>query len=581
MSKLADGGSLGLGRMHHRDRRTCSVLAGWSALAILATLSSCVHSSPPADLVVFGRTWTGDRTNPWAAAVAARGDTILAVGESLAVAGLVGPKTAVLSDPGGLVVPGFIDGHVHFLGGGHHLASLDLRSATTPAEFIRRVREFASRQRPGDWITGGDWDHELWPGAPLPRRDWIDSVTPNNPVLLSRLDGHLYLANSAALKLAGLTRDYPPVPGGTIVKDPRTGEPTGALKDNAAGIVSARIPPFSDAQQDQNLEQAMHAAVERGVTAVSDMSGGEIWNDLAAYRRADAAGRLLLRISLYPPLRHWRAVVDTVTRAGHGNAWLQIIGVKGFADGSLGSRTALFFEPYADDPKTSGLFVTPEDSLRAWIGSADSAGLQVAVHAIGERANSLILSIYDSVARAHGPRDRRFRVEHAQHLREQDIGRFGGQGVIASMQAIHIVDDGSWAIKRLGPVRVHDSYVFRSLLDQGAHLQLGSDWPVAPLDPILGIAAAVTRRTRDGRNPGGWLPEERITIEEALRSYTSENAFGVFADATRGRLRPGNRADLVILDQDLFKIPPEEIENTRVLATVVGGKIVYQSLAGR
>ncbi|HUL69436.1 MAG TPA: amidohydrolase [Gemmatimonadales bacterium] len=541
----------------------------------LGLLAAC-SPSPKADLVVLGRTWTGDSALPWAEAVAMRGDTIIAVGKRDEVARVVGNNTMAIDNPDGLIVPGFMDGHTHFISGGRQLANVDLRSATTPTEFVRRVKEFAARQPAGEWITGGDWDHELWPGTPLPRRDWIDSVTPNNPVLLSRLDGHLYLANTQALKLAGIGRDHPRIPGGVIVKDPKTGEPTGALKDNAADSVSVKIPPYTAAQQDEYLQAAMRFAVSKGLTGISDMSEPEdIWNDLAAYRRAHDAGKMLLRVTLYPPLPKWRAIADTVARAGHGDEWFQILGLKGFVDGSLGSRTALFFEPYADDPTTSGLFRTPEDSLRAWIGAGDSAGLQIAVHAIGERGNALILSIYDSVAHAHGPRDRRFRVEHAQHLRSQEIARFGTDGVIASMQAIHLVDDGSWAIKRLGP-RVNDTYVFKSLLDHGARLQFGSDWTVAPLDPILGIAAAVTRHTRDGKNPDGWLPQEKITVEQALHAYTAANAYGVFAEHTRGRIKVGYRADLTVLDHDLFKIPPAAIESVTVRATVAGGKVVYK-----
>ncbi len=548
---------------------------------LLALLLAACSSSPQADLVVFGRTWTGDSALPWVEAVATRGDTIVAAGKRAEVSRWVGPRTRVFENPTGLTVPGFMDGHTHFISGGRQLANLDLRTATTPAEFIRRVKEFAARQRPGEWIIGGDWDHELWPGTPLPRRDWIDSVTPNNPVLLSRLDGHMYLANTRALKLAGIGREHPPIPGGVIVKDPRTGEPTGALKDNAADSVSVRIPPYTAAQQDQYLQQAMRFAVSKGLTGITDMSEPEdIWSDLAAYRRAHAGGTLLLRVTLYPPLPQWRAVADTLARAGRGDDWFQILGLKGFVDGSLGSRTALFFEPYADDPATSGLLRAPEDSLRTWIGAADSAGLQIAVHAIGERGNALILAIYDSVARAHGVRDRRFRVEHAQHLRPEEMARFGPEGVIASMQAIHLVDDGAWAIKRLGPARVNDTYVFRSLLDHGATLQFGSDWTVAPLDPILGISAAVTRHTRDGKNPDGWLPQEKITVEQALHAYTVANAYGVFADRTRGRVRVGYRADLAVLDRDLFQIPAAAIESVTVRVTVAGGRVVYEGGTG-
>jgi predicted amidohydrolase YtcJ len=281
------------------------------------------------------------------------------------------------------------------------------------------------------------------------------------------------------------------------------------------------------------------------------------------------------RVSEYVSLEAWHAMADTLRAQGPGDDWLRSAGVKGFVDGSLGSRTGLFYEPYDDAPESTGLFVTPEDSLRVWIGAADSAGLQVAVHAIGERANGILLSIYDSVARAHGPRDRRFRIEHAQHLRPQDIVRLAHNGVVASMQPYHAIDDGRWAEKRIGPERIKRMYAFRSLLDNGAHLAFGSDWTVAPMDPILGIYAAVTRRTLDGKNPGGWVPKQKITVEEALRAYTAGNAYAVFAEASRGKLAPGYLADLVVLDQDLTAIPPEAIERVRVRTTVVDGKVVY------
>jgi predicted amidohydrolase YtcJ len=269
-------------------------------------------------------------------------------------------------------------------------------------------------------------------------------------------------------------------------------------------------------------------------------------------------------------------MADTVRAYGIGDDRLRVAGVKGYVDGSLGSTTALFYQPYNDAPGTFGLFVTPEDSLRAWIGAADSARLQVVVHAIGERANGVLLDIFDSVGKAHGPLDRRFRVEHAQHLRREDIGRLAKSGVIASMQPYHAIDDGRWAQKRIGPERIKTTYAFRSLLDRGAHLAFGSDWTVAPLDPVLGIYAAVTRRTLDGKNPGGWVPEEKITVEEALRAYTTTNAYGVFAEHARGKLAPGYLADLVVLDRDLTTIPPETIEKSAVRATIVGGKVVFQ-----
>ena len=542
-------------------------------VAALLLLAGCADSSS-ADLVAFGKVWTGDSTRPWAQAVASRGDTIIAVGDSAALSALVGDSTRVLQNGQALVTPGFMDAHVHFLSGGFQLASVDLRDANSPAEFIGRLKAFAAERQPGEWILGGDWDHERWPGTPLPRREWLDSVTPRNPVFVSRLDGHMGVANSLALRAAGITRATADIAGGTIVRDPRTMEPTGVLKDEAMNPVYGVVPEPTEAQVDAALARAMQFAASKGVTAIGSVSAE--WSQVAGLRRARQAGQLTIRVSFYPALAQWARVADSVKANGPGDDWIRLAGVKGFIDGSLGSTTALFFEPYADDPTTSGLLVTPEDSLRSQIGRADSAGLQVVVHAIGEKANSLVLDIFDSVAKVHGPRDRRFRIEHAQHLRPQEVQRMATQGVLASMQPYHVIDDGRWAGKRLGS-RVSDSYVFRSLLNAKARLVFGSDWTVAPLDPILGLYAAVTRRTLDDKNPGGWLPAEKISLDEALRAYTVTNAYGVFAESTRGILKPGYRADLVLLDQDLFSIPPEAIETARIRATVAGGRVVYQS----
>lgn len=548
------------------------------ALVTLAGLSACRSGSRapagPADLVVYGRIWTGDSARPWAGGVAVSGDTVAAVGDSAEIAELVRPGTRVLANGDALVTPGFMDGHLHFLDGGFQLASVDLRPADAESEFVERVAAFVSERRPGGWIVGGDWDHERWPGTPLPHRSWIDSVTPDNPVLLYRLDGHMALANSAALRLAKIDRTTRDIPGGVIVRDP-SGEPTGILKDGAMGPVQAVIPKPSEEQRDRALRRALEHAAARGVTAFAHVSVP--LDELGAYLRAKQAGTLTARAALYFPIERWRAVADTVARLGRGDDWVWIGGVKGYMDGSLGSTTALFFQPYDDDPSTSGVLTTPEDSMRAWIGGADSAGLQVVVHAIGERANGLLLSIFDSVARAHGATDRRFRVEHAQHLRREDIPRFARLGVIASMQPYHAIDDGRWAEKRIGPERIRTTYAFRSLLDRGAILAFGSDWTVAPIEPLFGIYAAVSRRTLDKKHPDGWVPQEKISVEEALRAYTAGNAYGVFAEHRRGRLAPGYLADLVLLDRDLTRIPPEEIEGAAVTATVVGGRVVYQS----
>jgi predicted amidohydrolase YtcJ len=542
---------------------------------LLFIVLACSQTPPAADLVVFGRVWTGNPEQPWAGAVAIGGDTILAVGDSADLARYIGDNTRRLDNGSAMVVPGFMDGHLHFLSGGYQLSSVDLRPANSPAEFIATLKSFAAERRPGEWILGGDWDHERWEGAPLPRRDWIDSVTPNNPVFVSRLDGHMGLANSAALRAAGISRSTRDIPGGVIVRDPRSGDPTGVLKDEAMTPVYSAVPAFSTEQDDAALIRAMEFAASKGVTAAAMVSS--TWPELAALERARKAGRLTIRATVYPPLSLWPAVADSMkARGGPGDEWIRLAGVKGYVDGSLGSSTALFYEPYNDEPTTRGIFVTSEDSLRSQIGGADSAGLQVVVHAIGERANGVLLDIFDSVSKAHGPRDRRFRIEHAQHLRREDIDRIAAQGVIASMQPYHIIDDGRWAQKRIGPERIKTTYAFRSLIDRKAHLAFGSDWTVAPIDPIIGLYSALTRRTLDGKNPEGWIPEQEITLEEALRSYTYENAYGVFAEEERGMLKPGYLADLVLLDQDLTRITPLQIEAAVVRATVVGGKIVYQ-----
>ncbi len=540
----------------------------------LAAVPSCTRV-PVAGLVAFGRVWTGNPDQPWAGGVAMRGDTILAVGDSADIARYVGEQTEVVTAAGAMIVPGFMDGHTHFLDGGFQLASVDLRTADTPEEFTARIAAFAAERKPGEWILGGDWDHERWPGAPLPTKEWIDSVTPNNPVFVNRLDGHMAVANSAALRAAGITKSTKDIPGGEIVRDPRTGDPTGVLKDNAQIPVYAALPPPSDAQLDAALARAVAFAASKGVTAVNYMSAPTTW--LGAFQRAHAAGTLTVRTKMFFPIDQWRWVADTVAKVGPGDDWLRIDGVKGYMDGSLGSTTALLFEPYRDAPNTRGLETTPLDSIHRWVQAADSARLQVAVHAIGDRANAMLLDVFDSVSATNGPRDRRFRDEHAQHLRPEDITRISRMNVIPSMQPYHIIDDGRWAAKRIDSTLLQTTYAFRDLIDQGAHLEFGSDWTVAPLDPLLGVYAAVTRRTLDDKNPGGWFAAQKVTVEEALRAYTSENAYGVFAEGRRGVLKPGARADLVLLDRDITSIDPVDIPQTQVLATVAGGRVVYRA----
>jgi predicted amidohydrolase YtcJ len=546
----------------HRVALTCAV----------ALLAACGRAPAPS-LVIVGRVWTGDSTAPWAQALAVSGDTISAVGDSATILRLAGPGTEV-ERAGGLVVPGLQDGHTHFIDGGFQLASLDLRTATTPAEFIRRIRDFARGVPKGRWIVGGDWDHTLWPGQPLPRHEWIDSVTPDNPVFLERLDGHEALANAAALRAAGITRATRAPAGGEIGHDPRTGEPTGIFKDQALRMVYAVVPDPTPEDRDSALVRALAYAASLGVTGTSSMWAS--FADLRSFRRVERAGRLTMRAALYLPLEDWRAVADTVAADGAGDDWVRIAGLKEFMDGSAGSRTAFFAEPYADSAGYRGLLRNSPADMARWVGAADSVHLQVAIHAIGDSANAIVLGIYDSVTAAHGPRDRRFRIEHAQHLRPQDIPRFGRLGVVASVQPYHLVDDGRWIEHRIGPVRIRSTYPFRTLLDTHAVLGFGSDWTVATLDPIQGIAAAVTRRTSDGKNPGGWVPEQKITLAEALRAYTWGNAYANFTETHRGTLAAGKWADITVLDKDLFAIPVDSIGTARATMTVVGGKVVYR-----
>ena len=542
------------------------------ALLSLVLLPGCSQSQERATLVVRdARVWTGDDTRLWAEAVAVSGERILAVGENEEVEAYVTGETTVIEGTGRLVTPGFIDTHVHFISGGFNLSSVLLRDAPTPQAFIDRIAEFARDLEPGVWILGGDWDHEQW-GGELPRRDWIDSVTTDNPVWVNRLDGHMALANTAALIAAGVTRDTEEVDGGTIERYD-DGEPAGILKDNAMYLVDRVIPDPPAELKDRALDAAMDYVAAQGVTSVHDMGS---WSNVEVFERARNAGRMKTRIYAAIPLWDWQKLEARIDSTGRGDEWVRLGGLKGFVDGSLGSHTAAFMEPFTDAPDDRGLLISTEEDLYAWSSGADKAGLHVMVHAIGDRAIRMQLDIFERVAAEHGPRDRRFRIEHAQHIDPADIARFAALGIIPSMQPYHAIDDGRWAEKVIGPERIKTTYAFRSLLDAGARLALGSDWSVAPATPIEGIYAAVTRRTLDGRNPDGWVPEQKITVEEALRGYTIDAAYASYEEDLKGSLKPGKLADFVILDRDLTTMAPEEIRDAKVDLTVVGGKVAYE-----
>ncbi|HEX4972736.1 MAG TPA: amidohydrolase [Steroidobacteraceae bacterium] len=548
------------------------------AAACLLIVTGCSKQPAPAAAkpgtvaIVNARIWTGDDAQPWAQALVVDGETLALVGSDEDARKA---NAAQVVDAGGrLIVPGFTDAHVHFISGGFSLASVQLRDAHSREEFAARIKAFAATVPAGTWITGGDWDHTLW-GGELPTREWIDSVTPDHPVWVNRLDGHMSLANGVALKLAGISRATKDVPGGAIVRD-RKGEPSGVFKDNAMSLIDGVVPAASAEMNDRALLAAMKYVNAQGVTTVHNMG---TFGDLETCARAAQAKTLTTRIYAVTPLAEWEKLRDAVTAKtyggadGRGDEWLRVGGLKGFMDGSLGSHTAAFEEPFADAPKDRGLLVNPPEDMYKWISGADKAGLHVMVHAIGDRAIAMLLDIYERVEKEDGARDRRFRIEHTQHLRESDIPRFAQLDVIASMQPYHAIDDGRWAEQFIGK-RIATTYAFRSLLDTKARLAFGSDWSVAPATPLEGLYAAVTRRTLDDKNPDGWVPEQKITVEEALRAYTTGGAYASFDESRKGALTAGKLADLVMIDRDLFKIPPEQIREAKVLATVVGGKVV-------
>jgi len=530
-----------------------------------------------ADIVFLdGVVWTVNSNQPQAKALAIKGNRILKVGSNSEMERVTGNSTEVINLQGAFVLPGFIDCHTHFLDGGFSLSNVQLREAESPEDFVARIEEKAQEIADGAWILDGNWDHQQFDPPELPRKEWIDSVTPDNPVCVYRHDGHMVLANSAALKLAGISKDTPEPEGGEIIRDPQTGEPTGILKDAAMDLVMGHIPVATLEEKIAAASMALKRANRFGVTSIHDMAS---LSSYEVYRELLNQNQLTARLYVYIPISAIDILTGAEKRVFPGSDLLKIAGLKGFVDGSLGSSTALFFDPYSDDPEKRGLLVSdmfPQGIMEKRLMAADQAGLQVAVHAIGDQANQIILDLFEKVVEKNGERDRRWRVEHAQHLVPEDFERFGKLRIIASVQPYHAIDDGRWAEKKIGKERARHTYAFRSFLDSGAVLACGSDWTVAPINPLTGIHAAVTRQTLDGNNPDGWIPEQKISLEEAIRGYTLNAAFTEFAEHLKGSLEEGKLADVVILDQNLFAIPPEKILNTQVVMTVLDGKIIYR-----
>jgi len=558
----------------------------WFAVILVTALTVNTAQGRAATLILLnGKIWTENPRQPQAQALAIEGNQILSVGSSQAIKKLAGPDCKIIDLGGRRVVPGFNDSHVHLISGGDGLVSVRLEDANSLDEFRRRLGDYAQSLPKGVWIRNGNWDHQRWSPAHLPTHEAIDAVTPNNPVFVWRYDGHMALANAVAMKLAGLDRDTKDPPGGEIVRD-QQGNPTGILKDQATGIVERVIPPAPESEVDSGLEAAMHEAAIHGVTSVqqmwdapTDQYSAEKFRELQKFARN---GALTLRIYNANPLRDWKSLATAGVQASFGGPVLRMGNLKSFADGALGAETAWMDTPFADRPDHSGLAsadLMDSTSMFASIQGADKAGLQISIHAIGDRAVHTVLDLFERAEREDGPADRRFRIEHVQHLRPDDAGRFESLGVIASMQPYHAIDDGRWAGKVLGPERLHTSYAWRLLLDHGAVLAFGSDWPVAPLDPLLGIYAAVTRRTLDGKNPQGWIPEQRITVAEAVHAYTVGSAFAEHQEKVKGSLEPGKLADLAVLTDDIFRVPANDLEKVQVYMTVFDGSVIYQRAA--
>jgi len=535
---------------------------------------------------INGKIYTVNEKQPYAEMVMTDRNKITYVGKTNL--NIIDAQTSVYDLEGKLMLPGFNDSHLHFTSGGSYLLGINLRPALSKEEFVEIIQSYIlKRSLPvSTWITGGRWDHELWPDKTLPTKELIDPVTENTPVFVSRIDGHVGLANSKALELAGITKNSSDPDGGLIERDPETGEPTGILKDNAMDLVYKIIPPPSLEENVEAVLRALEEARKLGITSVQDMTQPD---EFEAYKKILADGNsafgeiaakagLTCRIYSIWPIDKYEDIVRGGVTVHTDEGLIKRGGLKGYADGSLGASTAWFFEPYLQDPTTSGLAIdiVTNGNLEKWSTDADRNRLQICTHAIGERANAFMLDLYERIKSMNSPWDRRFRIEHAQHLRKEDINRFAEIGVIASVQPYHCIDDGVWAEKRIGPERIKTTHPYRSLLISGAVVAFGTDWPVAPLNPLYGIYASVTRQTVDGKNPNGWIPEEKISVEDAIKCYTLNAAYASFEEKIKGSIEVGKLADLIVLSDDILTIDPETIKDVVIEMTVFNGEIVYE-----
>jgi predicted amidohydrolase YtcJ len=548
------------------------------ALALLLLAAVLPAAEAPADLVLRGgRVHTVDPQRPMAEAVAVRGNRVVAVGGEAEVASLVGPKTKVVELGGRTVVPGFDDAHAHLLGVGYRRLDLDLTDTESYAEVVQRVAAAAKARRPGEWIRGRGWHEGRWKAAPadavrgFPVHAALSAAAADNPVVLERADGHATLANARAMALSGITRQTQAPAGGEVIRDP-DGEPTGVFVDNAGALL--KVPARDAAENARALELAMDECLSSGVTSLSD--AGAPLDVIELYRRTADAGRLRTRLYV---MAEGLETMRALGRPEIGRGLLTVRAVKVYADGALGSRGAALLEPYSDDPGNTGLLVSSRERLLETARYALDHGFQAATHAIGDRANRVVLDVYEQALRERPQaRDARFRVEHAQLLDQQDVPRFAKLGVIASMQTVHCPSDRPWATARLGAARISEgAYAWRKLLASGARLVNGTDAPVESLSPIENFHAAVTRQDVKGRPPGGFDPDQKLTRAEALRAMTHEAAYASFEESQKGMIAPGRLADLVVLSQDILAVPDEKLMDTRVLMTIVDGRVLYES----
>jgi predicted amidohydrolase YtcJ len=523
--------------------------------------------------LINGVIYTGDPAKPRVEALACRGEIIVATGTTAEIRKLVGPKTRVIDLYGGFAMPGFNDAHLHLGSAAQAKLTVNLEGAKSLAEFQKRIRERVAISKPGEWIIGRGWDHTLWSPTNFPTRKDLDAISTEHPMLFTHISGHVAVANSKALELAGITATTANPPGGEIEHDAQ-GQPDGMLKEGPAyGMVGRKIPGDTAEQRRKGIELALAEAAKYGVTSMQDNSS---WQDFLAYGELKKGGKLTARITEWLPFDlPMERLQQMRSEGGTTDPWLKTGALKGFMDGALGTGTAALLAPYTDDSKTSGILESHPDDLNKMSIERDKAGFQIAFHAIGDRGNRVALDAFAAVIAANGARDRRDRVEHAQIVAPEDFARFASLKVIASMQPSHQTTDMRWAERRLGPERIKGAYAWKTMLDHGVKLAFGTDWPVEIINPMRGIHACVTRQLADGTPAGGWQPQEKISMDECIRAYTVGAAYAEFEEGKKGQLVPGQYADIIILTADVTKIPPTEILNVKVAATFVGGKQVY------